>query len=75
MISVVIPTLNEAKNIPTIINESKKLRYTYELIFVDDNSQDGTATIVKKLKTNKVKFIKRIKKKKGSIQINYVRYK
>ena len=64
MISVVIPTLNEAKNIPTIIDESKKLKYTYELIFVDDNSQDGTATIVKKLKTNKVKFIKRIKKKK-----------
>ena len=25
MISVVIPTLNEAKNIPTIIKESKKL--------------------------------------------------
>ncbi len=64
MISVVIPTLNEAKNIPTIINESKKLKYNYELIFVDDNSQDGTATIIKKLKTKKVKFIKRIKKKR-----------
>ncbi len=64
MISVVIPTLNEAKNIPTIIKESKKLRYAYELIFVDDNSDDGTAKIIKKLKTKKVKFIKRIKKKK-----------
>ena len=63
MISVVIPTLNEAKNIPTIINKSKKLRYTYEIIFVDDNSEDGTAAIIKKLKTNKIKFIKRIKKR------------
>ena len=37
MLSVVIPTLNEEKNIPLIIRELNKVKVRKEIIFVDDN--------------------------------------
>jgi dolichol-phosphate mannosyltransferase len=49
---LVIPTLNEAGNIPTLIERIRAalapIPMNYELIFVDDDSQDGTADVVKK---------------------------
>lgn len=44
MLSIVIPTLNERKNIDLNIKLLSKLLYSikYEIIFVDDNSTDGT---------------------------------
>ena len=44
--SIIIPVFNEVKNIiETILNIEKafkKLDQQYEIIFVDDNSTDGT---------------------------------
>lgn len=48
MVSVVIPTLNEAGNIREILETiDKELAYPKEIIIVDGNSTDGTLEIVK----------------------------
>tara|TARA_B100002051_G_scaffold275888_1_gene321459 strand:+ start:1873 stop:2562 length:690 start_codon:yes stop_codon:yes gene_type:complete len=49
MISVIIPTLNEKKNIQIIAKKLNNLKIVYEVIFVDDNSKDGTFFEIKKL--------------------------
>lgn len=52
-ISIVIPTYNEAPNIRKLVTRLHtaltKAELTYELIFVDDNSTDGTRTHIKTL--------------------------
>ena len=64
MISIVIPTFNEVKNIipllKTLINIVSDFKY--EIIVVDDDSPDGTSQeIVKFMKDNKkVKLITRV---------------
>jgi glycosyltransferase involved in cell wall biosynthesis len=51
MVSVVIPTLNEAGNIREAINTIRnELAYPHEIIVVDGNSTDGTLEIVKDTK-------------------------
>jgi glycosyltransferase involved in cell wall biosynthesis len=48
LVSVVIPTLNEAGNIVEVIDTvEKEIRYPYEIIIVDGGSTDGTRKIVK----------------------------
>ena len=48
MVSVVIPTLNEAGNILEAVNTiNNDLTYPKEIIVVDGNSTDGTIEIVK----------------------------
>lgn len=59
MISIIVPTLNESKNIEKFINNLKKINFKYELIFVDDNSWDDTKKIIKKIKKKNIKFILR----------------
>ena len=55
-ISIVIPCYNEEENIMSFYNEIKntleqlKSRYTYELIFINDGSEDKTEEIIKKLR-------------------------
>lgn len=50
--ALVIPTLNEVGNIRTLIdrvqNALSRTDIDYELIIVDDNSQDGTAELVRR---------------------------
>ena len=50
--SIIIPILNEAKNIQKLANILKKElnnKFQYEIIFVDDNSRDGSDIILKEL--------------------------
>lgn len=50
MISVVIPIKNEAKNLPKILKIINSLKLKeHDIIIVDDDSQDGTQEILKKL--------------------------
>jgi len=50
MISVVLPTYNEAENIVPLIEAiDAAIVQTHEIIVVDDNSPDGTSPIVKEL--------------------------
>ena len=64
MISVIIPTFNESKNISEIIEKLLALDISYdiEIIVVDDNSNDGTSDIVRKLSRsdNRIRLISRI---------------
>ena len=59
MISIIVPTLNESKNIEKFINNLKKVNFKHELIFVDDNSWDDTKKIIKKIKKKNIKFLLR----------------
>lgn len=52
LISVILPTYNEAKNIPLMISEIDRvmLGAPFEIIVVDDDSPDGTSDVVSELK-------------------------
>ena len=61
-LSIIIPVLNEGKNIAKLVeeikNEKKFLNLSnLELIIVDDNSTDNTEIILRKIK-KKNKFLK-----------------
>jgi glycosyltransferase involved in cell wall biosynthesis len=55
-LSVIVPLFNEAENIPTLYREIgtalEKIARSYELILVDDGSQDGTPEILANLARN-----------------------
>jgi dolichol-phosphate mannosyltransferase len=50
-LGLVVPTLNEAGNIPVLLDRIREsltsTRIGYEILVVDDDSQDGTANLVK----------------------------
>ena len=62
-ISIITPTFNEEKNIEKLCSEiskeMSKLNYDYEHIVIDNHSNDGTISILKKIaaRDNKVKVI------------------
>ncbi len=64
MISIIIPTYNEIENIDPLIKAIKVIlaKYNYEIIFVDDNSPDNTASKIKNIASsnNSIRCIKRI---------------
>jgi len=64
MISVVIPTYNEKKNISKILIRLLRVKAVSEIIFVDDQSEDKTYEEIINLKSKKVKgFLRKSKKK------------
>ena len=58
-ICVIIPTLNEEKNILNIFSKIKKTRIKLDILFVDDNSNDRSQELIKKLskKYQNIKYI------------------
>jgi len=67
MLSIVVPTYNESKNIEGLLTKlftALKPNYMpYEVIVVDDNSPDGTAQIAEALKSKfELKVVKRPRK-------------
>jgi dolichol-phosphate mannosyltransferase len=65
-LSIIIPTYKEKKNLKNLIqriNRSLK-NITFEIIIIDDESNDGTAELLKKikLKNKNLKFFIRKKK-------------
>lgn len=71
--SIVIPVLNEEKNINQLTLKIRKYckNYTYEVIFIDDNSLDGSKEILQNLnaKFKNVNFYIRKKKRDLSASI------
>ena len=62
---VIIPTYNEAENVINIINKVLSLPVSFDILIVDDNSPDGTASLVNELIRkidNKIYIINRPKK-------------
>ncbi len=54
LISIVVPVLNEEKNVPDLIREiadAARFAPITEMIFVDDGSTDGTLSVLKSLKS------------------------
>ena len=49
---IFIPTYNESENIEKIYNELVELRLNTDILFLDDNSPDGTGKIIDKLVKN-----------------------
>jgi len=48
-LSVVIPVFNEVKNIEEILKRVKSTKLAWEILVIDDGSQDGTRDLLKKL--------------------------
>ncbi len=63
-LSIVVPTFNERGNIELLVEKLEAVfpKTPFEVIFVDDNSPDGTAELAKQIGQKKpwVKCIKRI---------------
>ena len=64
-ICLVIPVLNEEKNIQKIYNKIKKIKTKLDILFIEDNSTDNTREEIKKLnkKNKNVKYLFRNQKK------------
>ncbi|WP_318502591.1 glycosyltransferase family 2 protein [Bacillus sp. T3] len=59
LVSIVLPVKNEGENIKNTINSLFKTKtdYPYEIIVVDDNSEDGCCDYLKKSQDKKIKLV------------------
>lgn len=61
-IALLIPTYNEAVSIVELLHQLKSFRevseYKFDVIVIDDNSPDGTATIVDNLAIDWVSILR-----------------
>ena len=68
--SVILPTLNEAGHIKSLVldisRNFNKLNLIYEVIIVDDTSVDGTVEAISKIDNPNLVIYKRLNKKKKS---------
>ena len=64
---IIIPTYNEKKNIPIIIKNVFFYVKNFVLLFIDDNSPDGTQLVIKNYTKNKNNIKLIIRKKKLGI--------
>ncbi len=72
MISVVIPTFNEKENIKKILVKLQKIKIISEIIFVDDQSNDGTFNEIKRYKKYNIKgYLRKAKKRDLSKSVLY----
>ena len=66
-VAIIIPTLNERGNIPLVYEQVKSIliHEAWELIFVDDDSSDGTCNTILEIaeKDSRVRMIQRINRK------------
>ena len=51
-IIIIVPTLNEEKNIKILFNKLTATKIKFDLLFIDDNSTDGSQEEIKKLIKN-----------------------
>lgn len=70
MLSIIIPTYNEAANIPELLSSIDRILYEagrddYEVLVMDDDSPDGTAALVGDLALNRVRAVNRKGKPRG----------
>ena len=61
---IIVPTLNEKENIEILINQLVTTNIVFDLLFIDDNSNDGTQELIKDLvkKKQNINYIFRPKK-------------
>ncbi len=72
MISAIIPTLNEKKNVAILAKKLSRIKFISEIIYVDDNSKDGTFEEIKKLsKKKKIRGYQRKKNRDLSKSVIY----
>jgi dolichol-phosphate mannosyltransferase len=70
VISVIIPTYNESKNMPELLSAIDRVFAhaginQFEVIVMDDNSPDGTADLVNELQIPKIRAVNRKGKPRG----------
>jgi len=59
---IIIPTYNEKKNVSLILDKIKKrVKFKCDILFIDDNSTDGTIEILKNIKSKNISYIIREK--------------
>ena len=63
-IIIIVPVLNEKRNIEILFNKLNTLSIGFDLLFIDDNSSDGSREIIKNLVKNNqnINYIFRPKK-------------
>lgn len=77
MISIIIPTYNEKENIrQLVLGIDRTVKQKHEIVFVDDNSPDGTAAVIQTLakKNKNIRLVKR-KEKTGLASAVYAGFK
>jgi dolichol-phosphate mannosyltransferase len=69
---VIIPTYNEKENIESIIRTVFSQEKQFDILVVDDNSPDGTATIVKNLQGEFQQLFIEVRKEKTGLGTAYI---
>ena len=61
---IIIPTINEKENIEILFNKLTEINIKFDLLFIDDNSNDGSQEVIKNLakKNQNINYIFRPKK-------------